>query len=510
MKGGFIMDKVLITNVSAQKIKYGARGYRRVRDAIGELVAADLSKCLKTQLVDISDPSQMRRYRATAVSNPRSEVQNKNAIDRVYSARKPHYLVLIDGPDIIPHILLNNPIPGDIDKNIPSDLPYASDEPFTRRDAATYAEVTRVVGRIPGVTGSSDATFLISQIKNAAAFKSRKRDDYLSHFALSAYVYRKSTEQSVDNIFRGARIKISPPTDSPKIGMKTMAPLSHFINCEGRSEDPNFYGRRGNQIVVSMTSEDVTEKVKRNTIVAAECCYGAQLFAPADDGKLPIASAYLKAGAIGFFGSTNVAYGAHKGNGSADLIAQYFLIEVLGSASTGRACLQARQKFVQSQKMENPVNLKTLAQFILLGDPSLQAVRGEAQADDSAEYVDFREARRTRRIALVAAGKVAPGCSGFPGRKIMGGETKLRRLVRKIALQKGFKVGPNAVEAYEIVGGKNYASEMKARGVKQKVFVAMHRENAARKTIKGVPLTRVLVVHAQNDSLTGAFEYSRR
>ncbi len=202
---------------------------------------------------------------------------------------------------------------------------------------------------------------------------------------------------------------------------------------------------------------------------------------------------------------------AADGNGSADLIAQYFLIDVLGSTSIGRACLQARQKFVYSQKMENPVNLKTLAQFILLGDPSLQPVRDDAQADAFSKYVDFREARGTRRVALGAAGKAAAGCSGFPGRKIISRNTKLHKLTLKMARQRGFKIDLRAVEAYEIKGHENYATEMKARDVKQRVYVATHREQTSKKkVVKGVPLTRILVAHTQDDSVTSVFEYIRR
>jgi hypothetical protein len=140
----------------------------------------------------------------------------------------------------------------------------------------------------------------------------------------------------------------------------------------------------------------------------------------------------------------------------------------------------------------------------------LQAVRGEEPEDDFSEYIGFQEARRTRRVALVASGKAAARCSGFPGRKIGGGKTKLHRLVRKIALQRGFSIDLNAVEAYGIVGGEIYANAMKARDVKQKVFVAMHQKNAGEKATKVIPSTRILVAHAQNDRMTGVHEYTRR
>ena len=259
-----------------------------------------------------------------------------------------------------------------------------------------------------------------------------------------------------------------------------------------------------------MTSDDVAKGAKRNTIVAAECCYGAQLFKPSAAGQMPIATAYLNTGAIAFLGSTNIAYGSLDGNAGADLIAQYFLVNVLDRKSVGRAFLQARQKFVHCEKMENPVNLKTLAQFVLLGDPSLQPVRSEPRPNGFSKYVDLRETRKTRRIALAAAGEAAASCSGFPEKKLAFGKIKLHRLVRKIALQRGFKVGADAVEAYQIIGRYSYANQMKARNVKQNVFVVMQQRERPQKTASGVPRTRILVAHTENDNLTDIFEYVSR
>jgi hypothetical protein len=376
-----MIDKVLITNVAALKKKYGVQGYRAIRSEVRSLVSADWDlRRLTTKLIDVSDVSQMKKFRTRRVSNADSEWENKTAVDAVYAALLPHYVVLLDGPDVIPHIKLVNPIPADDDGDIPSDLSYASDAPYSGRNAAEYAIVTRVVGRIPGATGTDDPSFLIAQLKAAGAAKSRPRKHYLPHFSISAYIWRKSTELSVDNVFHSAPTNLSPPTDSSRVRTK-LAPLSHFINCHGRKDDSNFYGQRGSQIAIAMTSDDVVKGARRNTVDGAECCFGAQLFAPTQSGEVPIANAYLNAGAIGFFGSTTTSYGSPKGNGSADLMVQYFLIDVLSGSSIGRACLYARQRFVQSQLMESPVNLKTLAQFLLLGDPSVQPVRGTEETN---------------------------------------------------------------------------------------------------------------------------------
>lgn len=504
---GLTADKVLIANVAALKKKYGAGGYRRVKSAVRALVAADKKvRGLKTLLVDISDPIQMRRCRAVAVSKPGDEAQNKNAVDRVYAAMRPHYLVLLDAPDVIPHVLLRSLIPHDLDRSVPSDLPYACDQQLVRRDIADYASVTRVVGRIPGLTGSNDPRFLISQIRYACTFRSRTREEYLSHLAISASELRKSTEQSADNIFRRPPVILSPPVKSPAV-RRMLAPLSHFINCHGGEGNPNFYG---SQTVVSMSSTDVAKRVRRGTIVSAECCFGAELFSPASRSELPMANAYLDAGAIAFFGSTNIAYGSRDGNGCADLLSQYFLIDVLDGASTGRACLQARQRFVWSQKMEDPVNLKTVAQFTLFGDPSLQPVRSEQQAKAFARHLDPREARRTRRVALTAAGESAVDCSGFPGRKIPGAQNGLHGLVRQIALKRGFKTSRLSVEGFEIVGRDNYGKAMRARSLKQSVFVAMHGPRSSHMAARGPGRSKILVVHTQNNKLVDVVEYVRR
>jgi len=68
------------------------------------------------------------------------------------------------------------------------------------------------------------------------------------------------------------------------------------------------------------------------------------------------------------------ADGPADGNGAADLIAQYFLLKVLEGSSVGMATLAARQEFVAQTGQMDPVDLKTLAQFCVYGDPSIHPV----------------------------------------------------------------------------------------------------------------------------------------
>jgi hypothetical protein len=502
-------DKILIANVDGLQKKYGPKGQKAVLTALRALIAADKKRDLNTRLIDISSAADMRRCRGKKVSSPGNERQSKDAVDAIYKALEPDYLVLIDGPDVIPHLTLNNPVPKDKDPNVPSDLPYASDASYTSRDAAKYAAVTRVVGRIPGITGAKEPDHLVKLLQVSAAFKSRPRKDYMPFFGISAAVWSKSTVESVDNIFDSKTIKSCPPTGMKNV-TRLLSPLSHFINCHGGEVDPQFYGQKGQQFPEAMTSDNVTKGVKRDTMVAAECCFGAQLFDPKwTAGKLPICNAYLAAGSVGFFGSSTTAYGPEEGNSGADLITQYFLIDALKGASTGRSSLQARQKFVSGQKMEDPVNLKTLAQFLLLGDPSLQPCLSAAPHHVT-KAIDPSAARKTRRVALTAAGKAAFDSSGFPGKRIVRPPKALHDVVRKVAREKGMRAGRDDLESFHIVGGEDYGVEMKRRKVQQSVFVVTNSKRPSGKRPKHIPDIHVLVAHAQDNRLIRVEAYVRR
>jgi Peptidase family C25 len=506
-----MVDKILITNTSALKTKYGTNGAAALLTAARAYIVADKGKGLSTQLVDISDAAQMKRFKGKPVSSPANERQCKDAVDAIYAAADPDYLVLLDGPDVVPHMTLNNPT-HDEDPKVPSDLPYASDAPYTSRDPAKYADVNRVVGRIPGITGANSPDYLIRLLKAASRFKARKRQDYLPYFAISAQVWSKSTRESVGNIFPNDAIVTCPPVTTPGVGKKLL-PLSHFINCHGSDTDPNFYGQRGRQYPVAMSSDDVSNNVKPETVVAAECCYGAQLYDPnrTDAKKQPISNAYLDAGAVGFFGSSTVAYGPAEGNSGADLIAQYFLMRVLAGSSIGRACLQARQRFVLSEKMEDPVNLKTLAQFILLGDPSLQPCLIETvPAKAVAGIIDYGAAREIRRAALAASAKAAVESSGFPG-KAARPSPKLHSQVHRLARRLGLPVARKNVQSFHIVAGANYRQELKARDIEHKVVMVTHRpRHRAKGAAARMPDIRILVAHAHNNQVTDVVEYARR
>jgi hypothetical protein len=367
--------KVIITNGWALEKKYGTRT-AEVRDAMDGLIRADSRRGLETILVEVDKRSQMKKFKAPHVQDFMSCRENKEAIDAVYVALLPEYILILGGRDVVPHNDAHNPVYGsyDPDRYAYGDLAYASDAPYSQ-NPESFIGPTRIVGRIPDIQGSDDPSYVCDLLHTAARWSARKIDSYTSHFAISTYSWRKSSALTIKRLFGSAeRLRTCPP-DTYKWKRSSLSAMSHFINCHGAPADFRYYGEKGNKYPVAHDAAYIDGKIKEGTVVAAECCYGAELYDPRiTEGQPGIPLVYLQSGAYGFFGSSTIAYGPAEGNGAADLICRYFLSRILEGASIGRAALMARQDFVDANPTLDPIDLKTLAQFVLLGDPSIHPV----------------------------------------------------------------------------------------------------------------------------------------
>jgi hypothetical protein len=132
------------------------------------------------------------------------------------------------------------------------------------------------------------------------------------------------------------------------------------------------------------------------------------LYDPKGLPAMSIANTYLAKGAAGVVASTTIAYGLPDENANADVICQLFIEQVLKGASLGRALLEARLGYVRQQSVADAYDEKTLAQFLLLGDPSLHPFPSAGAAAPTlspkargAEYA----ARLQRRVRLMKAGE---------------------------------------------------------------------------------------------------------
>jgi hypothetical protein len=372
-------DKVVVTNFARLKEKYGASGVTTIRQAVKNLIDADDKRGLRTVLVDLSSSTEMKKYRTPAVPLAKAQdpKSNKRSIDGVYKYFKPAYLMLLGSIDVIPHQDLKNPLyspEDDTDEFAYSDLPYACEAAYSQSIRA-FVTPTRVVGRLPDITGGTDPAYLANLLQIAAGYQDRPVAAYDFFLGLSAEVWRESTQSSLQAVFgTSAGMKISPPDGPDGIESKLQV-LAHFINCHGAPADWRFYGQQGSNFPTAHDATKVRGRLREGTVLAAECCYGAELYDPAlARGNLGMCNTYLEGKAYAFFGSSTIAYGPASGNDQADLICQYFLQRIRAGSSAGRACLEARLHYLQQARVLKPTDLKTIAQFNLMGDPALTPV----------------------------------------------------------------------------------------------------------------------------------------
>jgi len=380
------IDKLILSVKSVLQEKYGS-DFSRVLSLLQKLIHSDLEKGLNTALIFLDDRKKLAPLRVKALQAKRAKDRDyKDIVDSLYNRYNPDYILIFGAIDVFPHQKLKNLLyltDHEDDQWVASDLPYACNTPYST-NINTFLSPVRVVGRLADINGHPDIDLISGMINNIIDFRPRKEEDYKPYFAASTVVWRRSSEESMGNVFSGRpHVNLVPPKKYQWTGSQ-LYPLSHFFNCHGDFADPNWYGQRGGRYPKAMTSSSLTGKIQRNTIVAAECCYGAQLYKPAAGNfpaSMPICNAYFKNGAIAFLGSSTIAYGPSTTNDQADLVTQYFMMNILGGASTGRALLEARQKYILNHGPDlSPTDLKTISQFNLLGDPSLQLVTGKSDA----------------------------------------------------------------------------------------------------------------------------------
>jgi hypothetical protein len=454
--------KIIVTNRKALSAKYG-RKLRTVDRAIARLTAADKKRGLQTILLDISSAMQMKKVDARKVTSARNARQAKAAIDAIFAVHQPDYLMILGAPDVVPHQKLTNPVKDD-DKDVMSDLPYACEAPYSRR-IRDFKAPTRVVGRLPDLAGSTEPSYLVTLLGVAAKWKGRPRRSFATPFAISAEVWKRSTRLSLKRLL-GDRSNLNlSPFDGPLWPGPLMGRRLHFINCHGDTNDFQFYGDPeiddGPDLPVAHVATHLAKRIAEGTVVAAECCYGTQLWDVANApsaGVHGICSTYLAHKAYGFFGSTTVSYGVDVGNEDADLICRFFFESLLAGASLGRAALEARQRYVKTARRLDQSDLKTLGQFLLLGDPSIHpvstratAVAGRAKRKAKARPAAAKRPGFTgaaaRRAGLAVEGVRAAAQTCAAARRVSAPtlEATAARLAREAGLT-GIRVATNAVE----------------------------------------------------------------
>jgi hypothetical protein len=512
--------KIIVTNRAALARKHGAAGMKQIDAALARLARADAKRGIATRCVAIDRAADMEPF-GGRVANRKDARQAKRAVDEICRVLKPDYLMLLGAPDVVPHVGLKNPMAAsrDSDRRIDSDLPYACDARYSTT-IKDFLGPTRVVGRLPDVAGEGRTEHLVRLLDTARTWRSRPRSDYGDYFSLSTASWRRSTRTTTRKLFGSDGWVRLSPSEGPYWTAGDLQGRIHLINCHGDTADPEFYGEDeydpDDQPSAHMAVH-LAGRVQAATVVAAECCYGAELYQPTAGRSVGICQTYLAEGAWAFFGSTTVAYGPAEGNNFADLICGSFLRGVLEGASVGRAALEARQQYIRLGGYMEMVDLKTIAQFLLLGDPSVQpvrtavvaaGVRAKSAGRAAGKTARVAVARRARRKRLARSGcRIGVTTAFVASRPDAKASRPVRHKLRKLAAARGASV--QTIESFKLhaPAERNPAREGRQLVARHAVFhvivlkekqrrSAPARRLAARRTASGArrPHTQRLLV----------------
>lgn len=302
-------------------------------------------------------------------------------------------VMLVGGDEIVPFHRLPNPIPDD-DVVVLSDNPYASDDPG-------YLVPQRIVSRLPEGDGG-DPALLFAQLDRLTAYHYGSRPaPRLSRTALSlpglrqlrsasapemlsagycAEIWQETSRAVLDAFAPAARLNSSPPLDAASFDTRTLLGRRLlYMNLHGAAGLPNFYGQpdavwpgAASRLPIALRPDQLDAEIVDGALLLSEACYGAELAGRTIQSSIPLRA--LAGGALAVVGATVNAYGSLATPLiGADLLFQRMLAQLARGAPIGRALHQARVEFAQEmyrrQGFLDDVDIKTLIEFVLLGDP---------------------------------------------------------------------------------------------------------------------------------------------
>lgn len=437
--------------------KYSADSLKKINRQIRLWIKADARRGIRTVHVAVDDYVAMRALGVSPVSGKANAHKIKRAIDDLWKRLAPDYLVLFGGDDIVPMFEVVNPSrapKGDDDETVPTDNPYACSLRFSSPNRRSYLVPDRVVGRIPDMVSDNDPAWFVAYLKTATSWTSKPASAYNKKFAICCHTWKRAGLDCIQYLASSgrpaSRLFISPPTsDIWNSARKQLSARLHMIKCHGSQLDARFYGQKRKRFPEAIASATLKPRLKPATVAAAMCCYGAQIFSPGDPaarkpGQWPLASTYLRKGALGFVGSTRIAWVGDSEILYADWLVTVYLKSILGGASIGRAFLESKQDYLRWVNQQgyaiDLMDEKTLIEYVLLGDPSIQPVTSVLHPEKALSLQERRQRRVARahmaaqiRELLPVRSRAKPAASAM-AKKVFNKATS--------SSAKGFMTGP--------------------------------------------------------------------
>ncbi len=375
--------------------RFGAAGFAAIDDRLQRLTAALTRRGIATMLVYGDDPlSLAATFGDGSAPVAHDAVTIRALIQRsaellTQRGRVLHTVLLIGGDEIVPLHRLANPVSDD-DPLVFSDTPYACDDP-----GALVPQ--RIVARVPTGDGA-DPAFVIGQLDRMITYhqhggrprhawierafpvtfgRGRGRIERLPATGYSTEIWRDASRAVIDMYAPDAPLAQCPPVEAERLGEQTLAGRLVYFNLHGASGMPNLYGQPADwggastRLPVALRPDQLGDSFAE-CIFVSEACYGAELTGRTANNSVALRA--LHRGALAFVGSTVNAYGS---TGTplvgADLLCERMLSHLQRGVPIGEALYRARiefaQEMVRRQGHLDDVDIKTLTEFVLYGDP---------------------------------------------------------------------------------------------------------------------------------------------
>lgn len=331
-----------------------------------------------------------------------------------YMVTVPHYLLIVGDSSVVPCAQWDNPS-DTFDDNVPSDLAYISLESTSPWDGVEYDfENITQVGRIPAksANGFSEA---IAYFEHAQRFKPYNGT---ATFAYSANVWQETTRVEFSHLKPNLITSPKYTSNRGDAGSNGLWLLEKInpgynmlcFNLHGSDDDHFWYGQLGEYFYPEAFASEYLPQ-NGGYALLSEACYGAR---PTYTDSIVVNA--LKNGCMAFVGSTRVAYGC--GDGSlccADVIAQHYTYHLATGETAGNSFLKALSALLAPQM--HVLDIKTLAEFGLYGDPSFRLVATGAHGmqkgkKGGATAVKYSKPKKDKSRAITLA-----SCDGASAKK---------------------------------------------------------------------------------------------
>lgn len=285
-----------------------------------------------------------------------------------------YHLIIGDEQTIEPFVFDN--YCADNDDEVVSDLPYMTLDSSNLFEGLEEISVGSFIqtGRIPAFYGNNfdlAVEYMINRmgVENESAKK---------EFGLSAEVW-KSESKHVFSKFSSGTILESPPVNLDSVKLEDIIPSDArilYFNLHGSNQTEYWYGQIDYSYPKAAEPYSFDNMIP-GYFIGVEACYGANYAERDEDSS--ILKRVMKKGCLAFLGSSAIAYGTTEEPGSAaDIIVGSFLKSVSSGKTAGDAYIAGITDLLM-QEVED-VEIKTLLEFALYGDPSTTVIQSKPRS----------------------------------------------------------------------------------------------------------------------------------